>query len=261
LEVSMAYEHILTERDGPVGVVTLNRPKQLNALSGPLMEELVAALEAFERDDEIRAIILTGGPSVFAAGADLKEFAVQNAVGMLTNNRIALWDRIKAISKPLIAAVSGFALGGGCELAMLCDMIIASETARFGQPEINVGLMPGAGGTQRLTRTVGKFKAMEMVMTGKFIDAREAERRGLANRVVPPEVLLDEAKRLGFELAEKPPISLRLAKECVVKAFETTLAEGIEYERKLFYFLFAAEDTKEGINAFIEKRKPVYHGR
>ena len=257
----MAYEHILTERDGPVGVVTLNRPKQLNALSGPLMEELVAALEAFERDDEIRAIILTGGPSVFAAGADLKEFAVQNAVGMLTNNRIALWDRIKAISKPLIAAVSGFALGGGCELAMLCDMIIASETARFGQPEINVGLMPGAGGTQRLTRTVGKFKAMEMVMTGKFIDAREAERRGLANRVVPPEVLLDEAKRLGFELAEKPPISLRLAKECVVKAFETTLAEGIEYERKLFYFLFAAEDTKEGINAFIEKRKPVYHGR
>ncbi|MBA2448276.1 MAG: enoyl-CoA hydratase/isomerase family protein [Chloroflexi bacterium] len=257
----MAYEHILTERDGPVGVVTLNRPKQLNALSGPLMEELVAALEAFERDDEIRAIILTGGPSVFAAGADLKEFAVQTAVGMLTNNRIALWDRIKAISKPLIAAVSGFALGGGCELAMLCDMIIASETARFGQPEINVGLMPGAGGTQRLTRTVGKFKAMEMVMTGKFIDAREAERRGLANRVVPPEVLLDEAKRLGFELAEKPPISLRLAKECVVKAFETTLAEGIEYERKLFYFLFAAEDTKEGINAFIEKRKPVYHGR
>jgi enoyl-CoA hydratase len=257
----MAYEHILTERDGPVGVVILNRPKQLNALSGPLMEELVAALEDFERDDEIRAIILTGGPSVFAAGADLKEFAVQNAVGMLTNNRIALWDRIKAISKPLIAAVSGFALGGGCELAMQCDMIIASETARFGQPEINVGLMPGAGGTQRLTRTVGKFKAMEMVMTGKFIDAREAERRGLANRVVPPEVLLDEAKRLGFELAEKPPISLRLAKECVVKAFETTLAEGIEYERKLFYFLFAAEDTKEGINAFVEKRKPVYHGR
>ena len=257
----MAYEHILTERDGPVGVVTLNRPKQLNALSGPLMEELVAALEDFERDDEIRAIILTGGPSVFAAGADLKEFAVQNAVGMLTNNRIALWDRIKAISKPLIAAVSGFALGGGCELAMQCDMIIASETARFGQPEINVGLMPGAGGTQRLTRTVGKFKAMEMVMTGRFIDAREAERRGLANRVVPPEVLLDEAKRLGFELAEKPPISLRLATECVVKAFETTLAEGIEYERKLFYFLFAAEDTKEGINAFVEKRKPVYHGR
>ena len=257
----MAYEHILAERDGPVGVVTLNRPKQLNALSGPLMEELVEALEEFERDGEVRAIVLTGGPTVFAAGADLKEFAVQDAVGMLQNSRIALWDRIKAISKPLIAAVSGFALGGGCELAMQCDMIIASETARFGQPEINVGLMPGAGGTQRLTRTLGKFKAMEMILTGKFIDAREAERRGLANRVFPPETLLDEAKKLGFELAEKPPISLRLAKECVVKAFETTLAEGIDYERKLFYFLFAAEDTKEGINAFVEKRKPQYRGR
>ena len=257
----MAYEHILAERDGPVGVVTLNRPKQLNALSGPLMEELVEAIEEFERDGEVRAIVLTGGPTVFAAGADLKEFAVQDAVGMLRNSRIALWDRIKAITKPLIAAVSGFALGGGCELAMQCDMIIASETARFGQPEINVGLMPGAGGTQRLTRTLGKFKAMEMILTGKFIDAREAERRGLANRVVRPETLLDEAKKLGFELAEKPPISLRFAKECVVKAFETTLAEGIDYERKLFYFLFAAEDTKEGINAFVEKRKPQYRGR
>jgi enoyl-CoA hydratase len=257
----MAYEYILAERDGPVGVVTLNRPKQLNALSGPLMEEVVAALEAFERDEGVRAIILTGGPSVFAAGADLKEFAVQSAVGMLSNSRIGLWDRIKAIGKPIIAAVSGYALGGGCELAMQCDIIIASETARFGQPEINVGLMPGAGGTQRLTRTLGKFKAMEMVLTGAQIDAWEAERRGLANRVVPPELLLDEAKRLGRELAEKPPISIRLAKECVVKAFETTLAEGIDYERKLFYFLFASEDTKEGINAFVEKRKPEYKGR
>jgi enoyl-CoA hydratase len=257
----MAYDYILAERDGPVGIVTLNRPKQLNALSGPLMEEVVAALEEFERDDGVRAIILTGGPSVFAAGADLKEFAVQSAVGMLSNSRIGLWDRIKAIGKPIIAAVSGYALGGGCELAMQCDIIIASETARFGQPEINVGLMPGAGGTQRLTRTLGKFKAMEMVLTGAHIDAWEAERRGLANRVVPPELLLDEAKRLGYELAEKPPISLRLAKECVVKAFETTLAEGIDYERKLFYFLFASEDTKEGINAFVEKRKPEYKGR
>ena len=257
----MAYEYILVERDGPVGIVTLNRPKQLNALSGPLMEEVVAALEAFEREEGVRAIILTGGPSVFAAGADLKEFAVQSAVGMLANSRIGLWDRIKAIGKPIIAAVSGYALGGGCELAMQCDIIIASETARFGQPEINVGLMPGAGGTQRLTRTLGKFKAMEMVLTGAQIDAWEAERRGLANRVVPPELLLDEAKRLAHELAEKPPISVRLAKECVVKAFETTLAEGIDYERKLFYFLFASEDTKEGINAFVEKRKPVYKGR
>ena len=257
----MSYEHILSERDGPVGIVTLNRPKQLNALSGALMTELVGALEEHERDETIRAIVLTGGPSVFAAGADLKEFSVQTAVSMLSANRVGLWDRIKAISKPLIGAVSGFALGGGCELAMQCDIIIASETARFGQPEINVGLMPGAGGTQRLTGTVGKFKAMEMVLTGKFIDAWEAERRGLANKVVPPEVLLDEAKPLGFELAEKPPISLRLAKECVIKAFETTLAEGIDYERKLFYFLFASEDAKEGMNAFVEKRKPNYAGK
>ncbi len=260
-EFLMAYEHILTERDGPVGIVTLNRPKQLNALSGPLMEELVDALEAFEHDDEVRVMILTGGPTVFAAGADLKEFAVQTSVSMLSHSRIALWDRIKALSKPLIAAVSGFALGGGCELAMQCDMIVASETARFGQPEINVGLIPGAGGTQRLTRTVGKFKAMEMVMTGAFIDAHEAERRGLAIRVVPPELVVDEAKRLALQLAEKPPISLRLAKECVVKAFETTLVEGIDYERKLFFFLFGTEDSKEGINAFVEKRKPTYQGR
>jgi enoyl-CoA hydratase len=257
----MTYEYILLERDGPVGVVTLNRPKQLNALSGPLMEELVAAFEELEQDEAIRAIVLTGGTNVFAAGADLKEFALQTPVTMLTRSRIALWDRIKAVTKPVIAAVSGFALGGGCELAMQCDIIVASETARFGQPEINVGLMPGAGGTQRLTRTLGKFKAMEMVLTGAFIDAREAERRGLANRVVPPELVVDEAKKIGFQLAEKPPISLRLAKECVIKAFETTLAEGIDYERKLFYFLFASEDAKEGINAFVEKRTPEYHGR
>ncbi len=257
----MAFEYILVERDGPVGVITLNRPKQLNALSGPLMEELVAALEELDRDESIRAIVLTGGPNVFAAGADLKEFSVQTPISMLTRSRVALWDRIKAISKPLIAAVSGFALGGGCELAMQCDIIVASETARFGQPEINVGLMPGAGGTQRLTRTLGKFKAMELVLTGKFVDAWEAERRGLANRVVPPELVIDEAKRIGFELADKPPISVRLAKECVIKAFETTLAEGIDYERKLFYLLFASEDTKEGINAFVEKRKPEYRGR
>jgi enoyl-CoA hydratase len=257
----MAYEHILVDREGPVGVVTLNRPKQLNALSGTLMGELVEAFEALERDEETRVIIVTGGPAVFAAGADLKEFGVQSAVGMLTRNRVGVWDRLKATTKPVIAAVSGYALGGGCELAMLCDMIVASETARFGQPEINVGPMPGAGGTQRLTRTLGKFKAMELVMTGRFLDAHEAERRGLVNRVVPPELLLDEAKRLAFELAEKAPIALRLAKESVVKAFETTLAEGIDYERKLFYFLFATEDAKEGINAFVEKRKPRYVGR
>ena len=255
------YEHILVERDGPVGVVTLNRPQALNALFTPLVSERVLALEALDADPEIRAIVLTGGERVFAAGADLKEMSTQDAVQALLNNRIAYWDRVRRIAKPLIAAVSGYALGGGCELAMLCDMIVASETARFGQPEINVGLIPGAGGTQRLTRTVGKFKAMEMVLTGVQIDAQEAERRGLANRVVPPDRLLEEAKRIGFELAQKPPISLRLAKEAVTKAFESTIEAGIELERRSFYYLFATDDTHEGIQAFIDKRKPEYHGR
>src|SRR5947199_4723739 len=176
------YEHILVEHDGPVGVVTLNRPQALNALFAPLVTEMASALEGFDADADVRAIILTGGPRVFAAGADLKEMSSQTAIQALQNNRIAYWDRVKKITKPLIAAVSGYALGGGCELAMLCDIIIASETARFGQPEINVGLIPGAGGTQRLTRTVGKYKAMEMILTGAQIDAFEAERRGLANR-------------------------------------------------------------------------------
>src|SRR2546421_1170531 len=217
------YEYVLSTTDGPVGVVTLNRPRQLNALAGPLMAELVDALEHHDSDPAIKAIVVTGGPTVFAAGADIKEMADASAADMLLRNNIGLWDRAKKITKPLIAAVSGYALGGGCELAMLCDIIIASETARFGQPEINVGLIPGAGGTQRLTRSIGKFKAMEMVLTGAQIDAFEAERRGLVNRVVPVELLLDEAKRLGFELASKPPISLRLAKEAVTKAVESTV--------------------------------------
>lgn len=255
------YEFILVEREGPVGIATLNRPQALNALATPVVRELVEALESFDADPEIRALILTGGPKVFAAGADLKEMATQNAVTALLNNRIGLWDRVRTIAKPLIAAVSGYALGGGCELAMMCDLIVASETARFGQPEINVGLIPGAGGTQRLTRSIGKFKAMEMILTGQMIDAYEAERRGLANRVVAPEALLEEAKRLAFELAQKPPISIRLAKEAVNKAFESTIEVGIELERRSFYYLFASEDTHEGIQAFIDKRKPEYHGR
>ena len=255
------YEYILVERDGPLGVVTLNRPQALNALFTPLVREMVEALEGFDADPEIRALVLTGGPRVFAAGADLKEMSSQSAVDALLNNRIAYWDRVRNIAKPIIAAVSGYALGGGCELAMLCDIIIASETARFGQPEINVGLIPGAGGTQRLTRTVGKYKAMEMILTGAQIDAFQAERRGLANRVVPPELLLEEAKRLGFELAEQPPISVRLAKRAVTKAFESTVEAGIELERLSFYFLFASEDSHEGIRAFIDKRKPEYGGR
>jgi enoyl-CoA hydratase len=255
------YDHVLVERDVPLGVVTLNRPQALNALSTPLVSEMADAMEALDADPDIRVLILTGGPRAFAAGADLKEMATQTAVEALQNNRIAYWDRVRRITKPVIAAVSGYALGGGCELAMLCDMIVASETARFGQPEINVGIIPGAGGTQRLTRTIGKFKAMEMILTGAQIDAYEAERRGLVNRVVASDLLLDEAKRLALEVAQKPPISVRLAKEAVTKAFESTVEAGIELERRSFYFLFASEDSHEGIEAFIEKRKPEYHGR
>jgi enoyl-CoA hydratase len=255
------YEYVLSERDGPVGVVTLNRASQLNALSSGLMTELVAALEEHDRDPSIRAIVLTGGPTVFAAGADLKEFATRSAVEMMSGDRLVLWNRLFAIRTPLIAAVSGYALGGGCELAMQCDMIVASETARFGQPEINVGLMPGAGGTQRLTRTIGKYRAMEMVLTGARIDAREAERHGLVNRVVPPEQVVEEAIAIGRKIAEQSPISVDLAKRAVQKALDLPLAEGVEYERQLFYFLFGTEDAKEGITAFVEKRKPEYKGR
>lgn len=255
-----SYEFVLSSTDGPVGIVTLNRPKQLNALAGPLMEEVVAALEEHDADAAIRAIVLTGGPTVFAAGADLKEMADATTVQMLTRNRIGLWDRIKRVSKPVIAAVAGYALGGGCELAMLCDIIIAAENARFGQPEINVGLMPGAGGTARLTRTVGKFVAMDMVLTGRMLTASEALSFGLAARVVPPELLVEEAVRLGRELASKPPISVRLAKEAVTRSFEGRVDDGIEFERKLFYLLFATDDAHEGMHAFVDKRKPDYKG-
>lgn len=255
------FELVQVERDDPLGIVTLNRPQALNALATPLVRELVQALEQFDTDPDVRVIILTGGQRVFAAGADLKEMSSLSAVEALLQNRIALWDRVRQIRKPLIAAVSGYALGGGCELAMMCDLIIASETARFGQPEINVGLIPGAGGTQRLTRALGKFKAMEMILTGVPIDAHEAERRGLVNRVVPTERLLDEARALGLQLASKPPIALQLAKEAVNKAFESTVEAGLELERRSFYFLFATEDAREGMRAFIEKRPPEFHGR
>jgi enoyl-CoA hydratase len=257
----MSYEFVITERDGAVGIVTINRPRQLNALSSAVLTELVDALEAHDRDAEIRAIILTGGADVFAAGADLKEFSNRTVVEMLSGNRVALFDRVRGIGKPLIAAVSGYALGGGCELTMLCDMIVASETARFGQPEINVGLMPGAGGTQRLARTIGKAKAMEMVLVGAPIDAVTAERLGLVNRVVPVADLLDAAKSLAQKIASRPPLSVKLTKQAVLKAFELPLSEAVEYERKLFYLLFATEDAQEGISAFIEKRPPTFRGR
>ncbi len=255
------FEYVVSSMDGPVGIVTLNRPKQLNALAGPLMEELVAALEAHEASSDIRALVITGGPTVFAAGADLKEMADASTVEMLVRNRIGLWDRLRRLSKPVIAAVAGYALGGGCELAMLCDIIIAAENARFGQPEINVGLMPGAGGTARLTRTVGKYVAMDLVLTGRMLSAEDAYRYGLAARVVPPELVLEEAVRLGKELAAKPPISVRLAKEAVTRSFEGRVDDGIEFERKLFYLLFATEDAHEGMHAFVEKRQPSYKGQ
>lgn len=256
----MTWTHILSSKIDGYALVQINRPDVLNALNIKLMEELVAALESYENDDEVRAIVLTGNEKAFAAGADIKEMSGASAVDMLIRDQFARWDRIRKIKKPIIAAVSGFALGGGCELAMSCDIIIASESARFGQPEINIGVMPGAGGTQRLTRAVGKVKAMEMVLTGRMISGEEACHWGLVNKVVPVEFYLEEAKNLAREIASKPPVAVRLAKEAVLKAFDTTIEGGLEFERKNFYLLFASEDQKEGMNAFVEKRKPVWKG-
>ena len=230
-----------------VALIELNRPKELNALNRQLMSEIRDCLKTFDEDENIRAIILTGGEKVFAAGADIKQMASATAMDMLTIDQFSTWDQIRKTKKPIIAAVSGFALGGGCELAMTCDMIIASETARFGQPEIKIGTMPGAGGTQRLTRAIGKVRAMEMVLTGKFITAEEALQAGLINRIVPVELLLDEATKLAREIAKQSPVAIRLAKEAVNQAFNSTLDEGLMYERKNFYLTFASEDQKEGM--------------
>jgi enoyl-CoA hydratase len=244
-----------------IALIELNRPKELNALNTQLMAEIRDTLKAFDNDDEIRVVILTGGERVFAAGADIKQMADATAMSMLNIDQFSTWDQIKRNKKPIIAAVSGFALGGGCELAMTCDMIIASETAQFGQPEINIGTMPGAGGTQRLTRAVGKGLAMEMVLTGRFITAEEAQKAGLVNKVFPVEVLLDETVKIAKLIAIKSPIAVKLAKESVVKAFETTLDEGLQFERKNFYLTFASEDQKEGMKAFVEKRAPDFKGK
>jgi enoyl-CoA hydratase len=256
----MANE-VLIERIDRIGIARLNRPDKLNALSLSVMDQLLAAVEAFDKDTEIICIILTGDERAFAAGADIGDMAEASVFDMYTRDQFAKWERIKRVKKPIIAAVSGFCLGGGCELMMHCDIIVASETARIGQPEINIGVMPGAGGTQRLTRAVGKARAMDLVLTGRFISAAEALDMGLISRVVPKEAFFDEALSIARELCKKPPLALKLAKESVLKAFETTLSEGLEYERKLFYMLFATQDQKEGMRAFLDKRPPAYEGR
>jgi enoyl-CoA hydratase len=244
-----------------IAVIQLNRPRELNALNTKLMQELRDTLQQLDKNDQVRAIILTGNDQAFAAGADIKQMADRSAVDMLMIDQFSTWDGIRKTKKPLIAAVSGFCLGGGCELAMTCDMIIASETARFGQPEIKIGVMPGAGGTQRLTRAIGKVKTMEMVLTGKFISAEEALALKLVNKVAPVEMYLREALKLAGEIAQMSPIAAQLAKEAVNKAFDTHLDEGLQFERKNFYLCFSTEDQKEGMKAFIEKRKPDYKGR
>ncbi len=254
-------KNLLLETDGHIAIIRLHRPAALNALNLELMNELIATLESLDKDDTIRCIVLAGSDKAFAAGADIKEMAGASAVEMLYRDQFTKWDRIRKIKTPIVAAVSGFALGGGCELMMHCDMVIASETAKIGQPEINIGVMPGAGGTQRLTRAIGKVRAMQMVLTGGFISAQEAYDFGLVNKVVPVEFFLEEAIRLAKEIASKPPIAVRLAKEAVLKSFDTTIEMGLEFERKNFYLLFASEDMREGMAAFVEKRKPEWRGK
>lgn len=255
------YSLIKLSQDGAVTVIQLNRPDVLNALNLQLMDEVIAALDRLEADEAVRCVVITGSDRAFAAGADIKEMAGATTVDMMMRDQFAKWDRIRRFKKPIIAAVSGYALGGGNELAMLCDMIVASETAQFGQPEINIGVMPGAGGTQRLTRAVGKAIAMDMVLTGRTLNAKEALQFGLVNRVVPVEAYLKEAVRLAKTIAEKSPIAAQMAKEAVLKAFDTPIQEGLLHERKNFYMLFSTEDQKEGMAAFVEKRKPEFKGK
>ena len=255
------YQYILVERNESVGIVTLNRPKELNALSTQLVSELADALEEFDRDDAIRCIIITGaGERAFAAGADIKEMADKTPIEMYTGG-FAVWERIRRLHTPLIAAVNGYALGGGCELVLHCDMIVASENARFGQPEILIGIIPGAGGTQRLARVLGKYRTMEMVLTGAQVSAQELAELGLVNRVVPQGEHLNEALKLAKVVAAQAPLATRMAKEAVLAAFETSLEEGLNAERKNFFLLFSSEDMREGMQAFIEKRKAAFKGK
>jgi enoyl-CoA hydratase len=255
------YELIKVEPDPPIATITLDRPKVLNALSPAVIAEVGQALSELEADDSIRAVVITGGPKVFAAGADIGDMAERSAAEQLSRDQTGAWSRVSGFKKPLIAAVNGYCLGGGCELALLCDVIIAGDSARFGQPEINLGIIPGAGGTQRWPRTAGKYAAMEVMLTGGMVSARRAYELGMVNKVVPAEMSVAVAQRMARQLAEKPPVAVRLAKESVQKAFETSLAEGLAAERRSFYFLFSTDDQKEGMRAFLEKRKGVFRGR
>jgi enoyl-CoA hydratase len=254
-------ELVLVERDEAIAVVLLNRPQQLNALSDALMDELVTELQRLDRDDAIRCVVLGGNERAFAAGADIGELATSSAIELYYARRVERWDAIRNLWTPLVAAVSGYCLGGGCELAMSCDLIIASETARFGQPETSLGIIPGAGGTQRLTRAVGKATAMDVILSGRLLSADEALAAGLVARVVAREAWLEEARRVAREIASKGPVATRLAKEAVNRAYESTLQLGLEYERRALYLSFASEDAKEGLKAFTEKRKPDFKGR
>lgn len=258
----MAFENILVRTDGAIGIITLNRPEALNALNSALMDELTEAIDAYEADEAIRCMIITGSDKAFAAGADIKEmqaktFAEAYKEDFITRN----WERASKARKPIIAAVSGFALGGGCELAMMCDFILAADNAQFGQPEIKLGVIPGAGGSQRLTRLVGKSKAMEMCLTGRMMDAEEAERAGLVARIVPLSELMNEAMSTAAKIAKAPTPALMMAKEVINRAYETTLSEGLRFERRMFHALFATDDQKEGMAAFAEKRKPYFQDR
>ena len=258
----MEYENVLAETRGNVGLITLNRPKSLNALAEALVRDLGAALDVYDDDPNIRVIVLTGSERAFAAGADISEMVDFNYMDAFLKDFITVgWQRVTKCRKPVIAAVAGYALGGGCELAMMCDMIIAADTAKFGQPEINLGTIPGSGGTQRLTRIIGKSKAMDMVLTGRNMGAEEAERAGLVARVVPAADLIDEAVKTAQTIADKSMPIVMIAKEAVNRAYETTLAEGIHYERRVFHSTFGTEDRKEGMTAFLEKRKPEFKHR
>lgn len=258
----MDYETVIVAKEGKVGAITLNRPQALNALNTKMVSELIAALDGFEKDEGVSCVVIAGNERAFSAGADIKEMADMTAVQMVMGEHFfPLWDKVGHFPKPIVGAITGFALGGGLELAMCLDVLIAADTAQLGQPEINIGVIPGGGGTQRLTRVVGKSKAMEMILSDKRIGAEEAKTLGLVSRVVPKEACVEEAMKVAAEIAAKSPVAVKLAKMAINKAFEMGLSDGLDFERDLFYLLFASEDAKEGMHAFLDKRKPEFKGR